>query len=75
MSVTKTFGRYLAEIEPNEDRPGKDCWIQDTRNGSSASLCFAENEGYLHDGNDGADHPIGKKSLELIGYWARKNGY
>ena len=65
---TKTFGKFTASIEPNEDREGVNCYID--IDGLTSSLACAEGEGMI----DG-QIVISPATLDRIHLWAESNGY
>lgn len=76
---TDEFGSdeiYIAgmrvSIEPNDDREGVNCWIENA-DGYSASLAAAEDNGVLYKGDD--EMPIGNKTLDAIRRYAESKGY
>lgn len=65
------LGRFTATIEPNEDRPGVNCYIEDNQTGEFCSLACAENE------LDPFDNGVRISTLvtDKIANWAYGYGY
>ncbi len=72
---SKRFGPYLAELVPNDDREGVNCFI--SHGHYSASLACAEAEGYLTRdvGTGPQEEPIAESILDEISAWALARGY
>ena len=64
--ATKAFGPYRAEIEPNDDRPGNQCWVVDLASGDCSSLAWLDGEGEFDSGRKGPSREI----LDAIEAWA-----
>ena len=71
------FGDLMAIIEPNEDRPGVNCYVmqykipESLRQGSS--LALVQNEGFIEESEGEIEVP--QKIIDEITEWAEDNGY
>lgn len=71
------FGDFMAIIEPNEDRPGVNCYVtqykipESLRQGSS--LALVQNEGFIEERE--AEIEVPQKIIDEITEWAEDNGY
>lgn len=67
--MQKTFGNIIAELEPNDDREGVNCYVTCGKHHSSLDL--------LNDyGTVGFDGPkVRPDVIEKIEAWALANGY
>ena len=71
------FGDFMAIIEPNEDRPGVNCYVmqykilESLRQGSS--LALVQNEGFIEESESEIEVP--QKIIDEITEWAEDNGY
>ena len=73
---TGYFGDFVAIIEPNEDRPGNNCYVM--QNNEMSSLAVVQNFGVIEtSGSIGADGNINvpQKIINRITEWAEDNGY
>jgi hypothetical protein len=66
--MKKQFGKFTAEIEPNEDRPGVNCYV--SVGDHMSSLACAQDQGYIDD-----EVIISNRVLDQIEYWALEQGY
>lgn len=71
-ATTRTFGAFKAELIPNDDREGVNCFI--SRGRYSASLSLVMDFGCL-DPDDAASPMIDETVLDRIIRWAEANGY
>lgn len=71
MTMTVING-FTAEIEPNADREGVNCYVYKGR--YSASLECADDNGFLTD-NDDRELTVPPGTLAAILTWARGHGY
>ena len=71
------FGDLMAIIEPNEDRPGVNCYVmqykipESLRQGSS--LALVQNEGFIEESE--GEIKVPQKIIDEITEWAEDNGY
>jgi hypothetical protein len=79
--ATRTFhgGAIRAEIEPNEDREGVQCWLyaarKRTRYGQPvSSLAVVEDHGRINPDEDG-ETPVPDAVIEAVRTWAERHGY
>ena len=78
MSAPKRrFGPYEAEMFPNEDRPGFNCFVTHTASGVSNSLAVLQDMGEFDEVTWRMDAPvkISQGYLDQIEEWALANGY
>lgn len=74
--LEKSFGDFVAIIEPNEDRPGVDCYVTQGHEGSS--LLLVQNEGVIDTSGSNTvfrDIEVPQKIIDKITAWAGDNGY
>ena len=75
------FGDFVAIIEPNEDRPGVNCYVtqykipESLRQGSS--LAVVQDWGVIEEYSsmDGVAREVPQKIIDEITEWAEDNGY
>lgn len=74
--ASKRFGPFLAELEPNDDRPGVQCWITHQPTGVSNSLALLEDQGRFDELPRDSDDPvtISQTRLDEITAWAQQEG-
>ena len=69
------FGDFMASIEPNEDRPGVNCYV--SQGNEESSLEVVQNFGVivsdLHQPK--RDIEVPQKIIDEITEWAEDNGY
>ena len=70
---TKRFGSFTATIEPNDDRPGVNCYVDKGR--ATASLECADSEGYLTDSDTNEEVYFPAEVGDAIRAWAELYGY
>ena len=70
-TISKTFGSFVAFIEPNEDREGVNCFVQHKASGDFNSLALLQDMGEFDD----TGTKIGSATLDQIEAWATGHGY
>jgi len=72
--TTKTFGAFTAELLPNDDREGVNCYVEHRATGTCNSLALLLDTGGEF---DESNHTvgIGPLTLDQIEAWALANGY
>lgn len=75
--ATRRFGAHQADIEPNEDREGVQCFVTHVRTGVSNSLALLEDMGEYDEVPRDEDNPIpiSDKALREIHAFADRYGY
>ena len=73
------FGDFMASIEPNEDRPGVNCYVtqykipESLRQGSS--LAVVQDWGVIEEYKVSMNIKVPQKIIDEITEWAEDNGY
>jgi len=68
----KKFGRFVAEILPNDDREGVNCFV--TSGKACSSLAVIEDHGYIEP-MDSAEIFVPESVIDQIRTWAESHGY
>ena len=75
------FGEFVAFIEPNEDRPGVNCYVTQGNQWATSSLAVVQDFGEIDTSGtvdkNGNDYVIKvpQKIIDEITAWAEDNGY
>lgn len=72
--ATKRFGHLIAEIEPNSDREGVNCYVRSGAGRAFASLAVLEDFGALSP-DEAHEEAVDDQTISEIRMWAERYGY